>query len=262
MEALTSLKVLRTDEPCPYLQGRQAHIEYRVIEQCSPEAYQTLLERGWRRFGRVFFRPQCRDCQECRSLRVPVDAYRPNRSRRRTLRANEDIQVRLARPSLTPAHLELYHRFHQHRTAHRGWRPQEVRLKDYWESFVDNHGDFGHELLYFLEDRLVAVALTDLLPGAVSAVYSYHDPALSDRALGVFSILTQLELTRRRGVPYLYLGFWVEGNRSMRYKEQYQPHEILRGRPALETAPEWGPPPNSLRTTEPATGPPADLRGG
>lgn len=239
MEALSPLKVLRTREPCPYLESQEALIEYRVLAHCPAAAYQKMLERGWRRFGRVFFRPQCEPCHECRSLRIPVEHYRPNRSRRRILKANEDLEVRIARPSLTPEHLQLYHRFHAQRSESRGWRPSSVQLADYWESFVDGQGDFGHELLFFLEGRLVAVSLTDVLPRAVSAVYSYHDPELSSRALGVFSILTQMELTRRRGVPYLYLGFWVAGNRSMRYKAHYQPHEILRGRPPLAEEPHW-----------------------
>jgi len=89
------------------------------------------------------------------------------------------------------------------------------------------------------DGRLLGVALIDILPESISAVYCYYDPDLRQRGLGVFSVLQQLLLAKARGIGNLYLGYWVEGNQSMHYKARYRPHEILAGRPELDEAPRW-----------------------
>jgi arginine-tRNA-protein transferase len=73
------------------------------------------------------------------------------------------------------------------------------------------------------------VALADLEPGALSAVYCYFEPDQPARSLGVFSVLSMIEECRRRGVPYLYLGYYVRDCQKMRYKIDYRPNEILDG---------------------------------
>ncbi len=226
-------------EACVYLPGRQARMRYRVIDHCTTETYQRLLERGWRRFGRVFFRPACAGCEECRSLRVDVERFLPNRSMRRTLKRNQDLEVVLRPVSISQEHLRLYQDYHHDMAGRKDWPDKAITPIGYFQTFCEGKESFGHELLFLLGERLVAVALVDLLPRAVSAVYCYYDPELRARSLGVFSILQQVELVRRRSAPYLYLGYWVEGNASMRYKAGYRPHEILQGRPGLGSEEIW-----------------------
>ncbi len=232
-------EVLSSEEPCVYLRGEAARMRYRYIADCPPEVYQELLERGWRRFGRVFFRPACRGCAECVSLRVKVREFQPSRSLRRNWRRNRDLNVLIRRPTLTEAHLALYHRYHQDMKARRQWPGSKSAPEDYYQSFVEGYGSFGYEILFFDAQRLVAVSLTDVLPGALSSVYSFYDPQERSRGLGVFSILTQIRWARERKVPYLYLGFRVDGNGSMRYKARYRPHEVLEGRPEPVDDPVW-----------------------
>lgn len=229
----------REEHPCPYLPALSATTRYLYADTCDAETYQELLERGWRRFGRVFFRPDCATCEECRSLRVTAAAFAPDRSMRRTLRQNQDVEVALARPAATAQHLALFERYHRAQQDHRGWPARATDSFDYFHSFVDGAGTFGHELRFHLGEALIAVALVDLLPRAVSAVYCYYDPELRRRALGVLAVLCQLQLARQRGLPYLYLGYWVEPNASMRYKANYRPHQLLRGRPARGTEATW-----------------------
>jgi len=228
------------EEDCVYLPGRPSRMRYRVFDQCTPAAYERLLERGWRRFGRVFFRPACAGCGECRSLRIDVARFRPNRSQRRTFERNRDLRFGLRRASVSEEHIELYDRYHRDMAGRKGWSAKPITLLSYYRTFVEGRHEFGHELVYLEGERPVAVALVDVLPGAVSAVYCYYEPELRARGLGVYSVLQQIELARVHGAAYVYLGYCVEENPSMVYKARYRPHEILEGRPGDDEEAEWG----------------------
>jgi arginyl-tRNA--protein-N-Asp/Glu arginylyltransferase len=58
-------------------------------------------------------------------------------------------------------------------------------------------------------------------------VYSFYDPDLADRSLGTFMILDHIARAKRLGLPYLYLGYWVEGSKKMDYKARFTPQERL-----------------------------------
>ena len=238
------------DHDCPYLPGVMAKTDYRLIEGCPAQAYQQLLRRGWRRFGCTFFRPVCATCSECRSLRLNVDTFKPSRSMLRTWRKNQDLRVLLQPVSLTEAHLDLYTRYHYDMAQRRDWSDKSITPDSYVQTFVEGRNDYGFELLYMKDDELLGVALVDLLPQSMSAVYCYYDPEKRSRGIGVFSVLMHLELARQRGIPYVYLGYWIESNASMRYKSRYRPHEILEGRPKLEEEAVWRVAPDPDKTVD------------
>jgi arginyl-tRNA--protein-N-Asp/Glu arginylyltransferase len=77
------------------------------------------------------------------------------------------------------------------------------------------------------DSPLVAVALCDRLSDGISMVYSFYDPDVSSRSLGTYMILDHVEYARSQGYPFVYLGYWIEGSRKMRYKERFQPQERL-----------------------------------
>jgi arginine-tRNA-protein transferase len=95
------------------------------------------------------------------------------------------------------------------------------------EGFLYNSPVVSVEIEYRLEDRLIAVAIADVEPQAMSAVYCYFDPALSARSLGVFNVLRMLDECRRRRLRHLYLGLYVEGCSKMSYKRSFRPCEAL-----------------------------------
>jgi arginine-tRNA-protein transferase len=72
---------------------------------------------------------------------------------------------------------------------------------------------------------LIAACLMDQLGDGLSAVYSYFDPSLPPRSLGTYVILWMVEEARRRGLPYVYLGFWIENSPKMAYKGRFRPLE-------------------------------------
>ena len=73
----------------------------------------------------------------------------------------------------------------------------------------------------------MALAVTDVLETGLSAVYTFYDPNEQYRSLGTFAILWQIAETRRRELPFLYLGYWVRQAERMRYKTQFRPLELL-----------------------------------
>src|SRR5689334_11478622 len=108
--------------PCGYLPAEMWRLEYEHVATLSPDEYMQRLLQGWRRFGTALFRPRCQHCTACRSLRVNVDRFRPDRSQRRARKANEDVvELRIGPPALTRAKLALYDRYHAYQTETRGW---------------------------------------------------------------------------------------------------------------------------------------------
>ncbi len=211
---------------CPYLDNRRACYQVRLPDRpLDPQELDRLLAQGYRRQGEVMYRVRCPGCQACEPLRVPVDRFRPNRSQRRTWRrGQEQLEVRLTVPQCDQRHLEL---FDLHRRL-RGLSadPQPTSEQEYRQFLVESCCP-SLELQYWLQDQLVAVAVADRGYEALSAVYCYYDPGLSRLSLGTFSILTQLELCRRWGMKYLYLGFYVAQNPHMNYKARFRPHQRL-----------------------------------
>ena len=76
-----------------------------------------------------------------------------------------------------------------------------------------------------MDGELAAVAIIDRGERSLSAVYTYWDPRHSALSLGTYSILTQIELARRAGLDWVYLGLAIAANHSMAYKLRFLPHE-------------------------------------
>ena len=75
----------------------------------------------------------------------------------------------------------------------------------------------------------MAVAVTDRVQRALSAVYTFFDPNLSERAPGTYSVLCQIEMAQDLGLDYLYLGYWIEECRKMAYKDSFRPLQAWIG---------------------------------
>jgi arginine-tRNA-protein transferase len=223
--------------PCGYLPGQTWRLEYEFVARMSPAEYLGRMLQGWRRFGSRLFRPACPACQACQPLRVRAGDFRPDRSQRRVRKANEgEVRLHVGRPELTRAKLDLYDRYHAFQAGHKGW-PEHGRrdAAGYVESFVDN--PFGiEEWCYYLGERLLGVGYVDHLPegladvpagaGGLSAIYFFYDPDERDRSPGGWNVLRLIEEAGRRGLGYVYLGYYIAGSASMEYKRRFRPNEV------------------------------------
>jgi len=217
-----------TDHACPYLPGEIAASAFvDPAADLSPRLYARLLEHGFRRSGRHVYRPACPACQACRPVRIPVDAFRPRRGQRRTWRGSAAALSVTRRPAVfEEEHFALYQRYLGARHPDGGMTGGDASA---YREFV--LADWCETLCIELRigGRLLAVAVTDRVPGALSAVYTYFDPGESARGPGVLAILAQVELARRWQLRHLYLGYWIEACRKMRYKSDFRPLEVRSG---------------------------------
>lgn len=210
------------ESPCPYLPGRLSRSEAYCLETLDGSTYEALLALGFRRSGRIVYRPRCRACRECRQIRVPVATFQPSRSQRRVMRRNTDVRVTIGRPAPTLDKFNLFRRYldAQHdRTMSREYRSFVDFL---YESPMDTR-----EISYFIADRLVGVSIADRCVDGISSVYMYYDPDFARRSLGTYSILWEIEHCRALSVPYYYLGYYVAGSATMAYKGNFRPFEVL-----------------------------------
>ena len=100
-------------------------------------------------------------------------------------------------------------------------------LRDQYLSFLSDEWGVTEYYQMRAKGQLVAVAVTDRINDGLSAIYTFFDPDLPQRSLGVFSILWQRQKALEAGLPYLYLGYWIRDCQKMSYKTQYRPLELL-----------------------------------
>jgi len=224
-----------------YLPDRQSAMEYRWFEELSGDEFEYLLARGWRRFGELVFRPKCPGCSECRGIRLDVSTFVPNRSQRRALKRNAAVEVRYERAEATSEHLRLHNRYHADMHIRRGWPEHLVDWIHYEQTFLSGDRAFGFEFRYYRNGQLAGVALCDETPTALSAVYFYYDPDWRDDSPGTFSIMQHVAHAKATGRQHVYLGFWVPDCRSMAYKANFTPHELLEIMPPDRAQPGWRP---------------------
>jgi arginine-tRNA-protein transferase len=237
MESLFRYVAMPT--PCGYLPDQLWSLEYEYVASMTPAEYLRRLLDNWRRFGTMLFRPACQSCCACRSLRVVVPRFRPDRSQRRCRQANEGaVELRIGEPSVSRAKLALYDRYHAFQADHKGWPYHAPRdAASYADSFV-HHPFPVEEWCYYLKGKLIGVGYVDVLPGppagsdepagGLSAIYFFYDPRQRQRSLGTWNVLCLIEEAARRRLPYVYLGYYVEGCGSMSYKTHFVPNQ-LRG---------------------------------
>ena len=208
-------------QSCSYLAGeKQLNLFADPHATMTPELYSVLCELGFRRSGEFVYTPRCPACQACLPVRVPVSAYQPRRRQRRNWLHNQDLQVRTVSDEFREEHFALYQRYIQAR--HEDGSMAEPTPEQYHQFFYARWSDT--RLVEFrCQQRLLGVAVVDLLRDGLSAVYSFFDPEEKSRGLGVYMVQWLIAETQHRQLPYLYLGYLVRACRKMAYKEEYQP---------------------------------------
>ena len=224
---------------CSYFNNELSDIIYKYMDKCTMKEYQNMLVHGWRRFGKMHFAPECEGCHKCISMRIDVKKYKFSSSQKRVLVKNSDTKVIIQKPSISIDHLKLYDKYHYTMNKKKRWAYSSIEAHEYIKSYLEGELSWAREILYIRDEKLIAVALCDILPKAISSIYCYYDHAYEKYSIGKYSILSQIKIAKELNIPYIYLGYWIKDHLSMGYKKEYQPFEILVNRAPLNKMAFW-----------------------
>jgi leucyl-tRNA---protein transferase len=218
--------------PCPYLPGKSERKVFTELKGQHADSLNDALGRiGFRRSQTVAYRPSCLDCQACVSVRVVAEAFRPSASQRKVIQRNSDLVVSACKPWSTLEQFELLQRYLAARHPGGGMATMdEMDFADMVEhtpvkSYVIEYREPGNGIV---PGKLVGACLTDQQGDGLSMIYSFFDPQHETRTgLGNYIILDHILRAPRAGLPYVYLGYWVEGSARMQYKIRFRPLERL-----------------------------------
>jgi len=233
------LKEFYLNDKCSYLDNKQQNLHYTIIDNCTTSHCQELIERGYRRFGKMFFRPICDGCNECQSIKIDVANFNFSKSMRRVIKKGANIESFIQEPTLSQEHLNLFKKYHLFMKDKKDWKYNETSPNHYYDSFVNGHNKFGYEVLYFDGDKLIGVDLIDILEDGISSIYFYYDPDYMSYSLGKLSLYNQIMIAKNNNLKWIYLGYYVEDCPSLSYKSHYKPYVTLDGRPNLDEDFNW-----------------------
>lgn len=213
---------------CSYLPEKESNSIFLSPEEEVDGLLMNQLQlQGFRRSGKLMYRPRCPECSACKSVRVVNQAFKFNRNMRKTLNRASSLTWHWVKPELTEEHYSLYEKYIN--TRHRDGDMYPPSQEQYTGFLIE-----GHDIHRFLEARtpdgqLLGCCVVDQLCNGLSAVYSYFDPDFSYYSPGSLFILRLIQIGLQSKMPYTYLGYWVNGSKKMEYKTRYQPLEYYDG---------------------------------
>jgi arginine-tRNA-protein transferase len=216
------------DSDCSYLEGRESNSIFIDLESKPSEDQLNLLHlQGFRRSGRLVYRPHCSDCNACHSSRVINAEFSPSKSQKRTLSRNKDLKLNWADAIFTEEHYALYEQYIAKRHQEGEMFPAS---RDQYQSFlIEGHGTHRFLEARDVNDKLIACCVVDIFYDGLSAIYSYFDADQEKRSLGRYMVLALISQANNGYLPYTYLGYWIKESSKMNYKSNYQPMEAYDG---------------------------------
>ena len=220
-EQLPARVGLTQEFDCSYLPNRQEQLLVILDPSCySTDKFESLLGLGFRRSGNQIYRPHCPICSACSSVRVLAQDFMPSKSQKRKLnKAKTRFEVKYSTQE-RPEYYPLYSKYITMRHQDGSMYPPE---KEQFQSFLLCSWLKITFIELWHQDTLVAVAVTDCMNSAISAIYTFFDPDFEHYSLGSVMILEQLKFAKEQNKQYVYLGYQIDECDKMKYKTQFLP---------------------------------------
>lgn len=214
--------------PCSYLGNQKAQPAFvHPLFEMTTDIYSELIRQGYRRSGDEVYSPHCPSCSACVPVRLRVADFKPNRSQSRCLRRNRNVRSIVKPAEFENTHYKMYLRYQESR--HPDGSMARSSQSDYLR-FLKSSWCNTNFIEFSIDGDLAAIAVVDCLDNAISAVYTFFEPKLSDLGLGVYAVLWQIDWARKLNKEFLYLGFWIEQCKKMSYKSNYQPLQTYKNK--------------------------------
>lgn len=208
--------------PCSYLDNRDEQLLVCMEDSENLVGfYSDLIQVGFRRSGEQLYRPHCKQCNACESLRILVDKFIPSKSQKRVLSKNKHVVTTLVeeeRDDYYPLYEKYISASHKDGSM---YPPSYEQYRNFihctWQSpkFIEGR----------VNGELIGVAVTDTIDRGLSALYTFFDPTYAKQSLGTFFILKQIAKCQDKALPFLYLGYQIDACAKMNYKNRFFPHE-------------------------------------
>lgn len=217
-----------TPYSCGYLPNRAAQSLIATPQHLiNAQTYSGLIQLGFRRSGKFVYRPHCEKCNACIPVRLPVDQFKPNRSQQRAFKRHHMLEVSIHPLIFQEEHYQLYAAYQAARHS-----SHEEETSDQYRDFLVQSNVKSQVIEFRLNGELKIVSMVDVVEDGISAVYTFYDAAIKTSAdnansYGTYSILWLVEWCKALKLPYLYLGYWIQGSQKMDYKQNYQPQQAL-----------------------------------
>lgn len=221
---MTTVKFgLSTTFDCGYLPEQKEQLLVYVDEQpLSPSIYSALQSQGFRRSEDNVYKPHCKTCNACQSIRLPVHKFKLKNSQKRILKKANAFTIKLSN-SVSDKYYPLFEKYINTKHIDGVMYPaDETQLNSFAK--CDWMDKIFIEL--FDQEQLIAVAICDVTPDSLSAVYTFYDPDYLNYSLGTLMILQQINITKQLEKTWLYLGYYIEDCEKMNYKTRFLPYQI------------------------------------
>ncbi len=208
--------------PCPYIPGQTEQMIFTDLSSAELPAdlHDRLSRSGFRRSQGIVYKPNCPACSACVPVRIDVARFDPSKSLRRVRRRNRDVSAKQLPAVALIEHFDLFADYVQSRHGDGGMA--NMGFDDYMSMVQDT--PIQTRLMEYRDDanKLYGVCVTDLLEDGLSLVYSFFDQHRAGDSPGTYIILQHIEEARRRGLPHVYLGYWIKESRKMAYKSRFK----------------------------------------
>ena len=208
------------------------HENFRLINEefnadhVLPEQMDALLELGWRHFGTHFFRYNVGflevDLRFVIPLRIRLKDFSFSKSQRKVLRKNQDLDVTISPAEITE---EVEDLFDRHKTRFDHSVPNSIF--DFMSFEPATVPCEAKEIRVTRNGELVALSYFDVGISSTSGIYGMFDPAITDRSLGIFTMLKEIEYSIGTGREFYYLGYAYEGESFYDYKKRFRASEAF-----------------------------------